>query len=170
MSIALLRLCLLSMVMLGGCQNLNLSADTTVLSDVTFGDLWRAYSHCRSSADPDEMRQDLLRLSGSVHSMSETMNRPSFLPQGVQRLIEEPPSRLSVDPRAMAIDCALHAGQAAQADGRTHMAAELFGFVLSKDREARYAYYVGQARLGLAQMQTNLAIERFEQVIKVSAH
>lgn len=167
MSIALLRLCLLSMVMLGGCHSLNLSVDTTVLSDVTFGDLWRAYSHCRSSADPDEMRQDLLRLSGFVHSMSETMNSSSFLPQG---LIEEPPSRLAVDPRVMAIACALHAGQAAKADGRPHMAAELFGFVLSNDREPRYAYYVGEARVGLAQMQTGIGIERFEQVIKISGH
>jgi hypothetical protein len=170
MSIALLRLCLLSMVMLGGCQGFTLSADTTVLSDVTFGDLWSAYSHCQSSADADEMRQDLLRLSRSVHNMSEAMNSSSFLPQGVQRLIEEPPSRLAVDPRVMVIACALHAGQAAKADGRPHMAAELFGFVLSNDRESRYAYYASQARLGLAQMQASLGIERVEHVIKVSGH
>lgn len=158
------------MVTVGGCQSLQPFADTAVLGNESFGHLWRVYSHCRSSADPDEMRQDLLQLSGAVGSMSETMNTPSFLPQGLQRLIEEPPSRLSVDPPAMAISCAVHAGQAAQADGRTHMAEELFGFVLSKDREPQYTYYVGQARLGLAQMQTGLGIERFEQVIKVSVH
>ncbi len=70
----------------------------------------------------------------------------------------------------MAIACALHAGQAAQADGRTQMAAELFGFVLSKEQEAPYTYYVTQARLGLAQVQNaGPAIEGPEQVIKVWA-
>jgi hypothetical protein len=165
-----LRLCLLSIVMLGGCQSLQFFTDTAVLSDESFSRLWRIYSHCRSSIEPDEMREDMQHLSRTLRRMSETMNRHSLLPQSVQRLIEEPPSRLSVDLGAMAIACALHAGQAAQADGRTHMAAELFGFVLSKDREPPYTYYVGQARLGLAQMQTGRAIERFEQVIKVSAH
>lgn len=167
---AFLRLGLLSMVMLGGCQGLQPFAGTVVLGNEGFDHLWKVYRHCRSSADPDEISQDVVQLNGAVRSMNETMNKPSFLPQGVQRLIEEPPSRLSVDPRAMAIACALHAGQAAQADGRIHMAAELFGFVASKDREPRYTYYVGQARLGLAQIQTGLAIETFDLITKVSAH
>jgi hypothetical protein len=45
------------------------------------------------------------------------------------------------------------------------------GFVLPKDREPPYTYYVAQARLGLAEMQNaGLAIERLGQVTKVSAH
>ena len=170
MRIALLRLCLLSMVMFGGCQSFQPFTDTTVLGNESFGDLWTVYKHCRSSTDHDEMRQDIQHLSRALHGMSETKNRPSFLPQSVQRLIEEPPSRLAVDPGAMAIACGLHAAEAAQADGQTQMAAELFEFVLSKDRDPRYTYYVEQARLGLAQMQIGLAIERFEQITKVSAH
>ncbi|MDQ6734657.1 MAG: hypothetical protein M3Z35_11200 [Nitrospirota bacterium] len=171
MRIPVLRLCLVMMVMLGGCQSLPLFTDTTALSDESFGRLWRVYSHCRSSMETDEMREDMPHLSRAFHRMSETTNRPSFLPQSVQHLIEEPPSRLSVDPGAMAVDCALRAGQAAQAEGRTQLAAEFFGFVLSKDREPPYAYYVVQARSGLAEMQNDrLAIERPERVIKVSAH
>jgi hypothetical protein len=33
------------------------------------------------------------------------------------------------------------------------LAAELFGFILSKDRESPYTYYVIQTELGLAEMQ-----------------
>jgi hypothetical protein len=168
-----LRLCLISMVMLGGCQSLPLFTDTAALSDESFSQLWRIYTHCRSSILPDEMWEDMQHLSQALHRMSKTKNgAPSFLPQAVQRLIEEPPSRLSVDPESMAIACALHAGQRAHANGRTQMAAELFGFVLSKDQEPPYTYYVLQARLGLAGMlsTSSLAFERPEPVIKVSTH
>ena len=166
----LLRLSLI-IIMLGGCQSLQPLSDVTVLSDESFARLWRIYTRCRSSVEPDEMRQDTLRLSHAVRSMSETMNRSLILPQGVQRLIEETPLRLSVDPGAMAMACALHAGQAAQATGQTLMAVELFHFILSKDQEPPYTYYVVQARLGLAQMQTknDPASERVEQIVKVSA-
>jgi hypothetical protein len=71
----------------------------------------------------------------------------------------------------MAVACALRAGVTAQTEGRTELAAELFGFVLSKDREPPYTYYVVQARLGLAEMQdAGRAIERPGQMMKVSAH
>jgi hypothetical protein len=117
------------------------------------------------------MREDMQHLSQALHRMSVTTNRHSLLPQSVQRLIEEPPSRLSVDPGAMAVACALRAGVAAQTEGRTQLAAELFGFILSKDREPPYTYYVVQARLGLAETQNaGLAIEGPGQVMKVSAH
>jgi hypothetical protein len=146
--------------------------DTTVLSDERFGQLWRIYTHCQSSIETDEMREDMQQLSQAMDRMSVKTNRHSFLPQSVQRLIEKPPSRLSVDPGAMAMACALRAGHAAQADGRTQMAAELFEYVLSKDREPPYTYYVVQARLGLAEMQskTVLVIERPGQATTVSAH
>ena len=85
------------------------------------------------------MREDMQHLSQALHRMSVTTSRHSFLPQNV-RLIEERPSRLSVDPGAMAVACALHAGVAAGTEGRTHLAAELFGFVLLMDREP--AFYI----------------------------
>lgn len=171
MRIPLFRFCLVLMVTLGGCRSLPLFTDTTVLSDESFGQLWRVYSHCRSSIETDEMCEDMQHLNRALHRMSVTTSRHSFLPQSVQHLIEEPPSRLSVDPGAMAVACALRAGVAAQMEGRTQLAAELFGFVLSKDRESLYTYYVVQARLGLAEMQNDrLAIERLEQVMKVSIH
>lgn len=167
---SLLQLGLVLMVTLGGCQRLQLFTDTGALSDESFSRLWRIYSHCRSSLEPDEMREDMQHLNRALSRMSETTNRPPFLPQSVQHLIEAPPSRLSVDPGAMAMACALRAGQAAQAEGGAQLAAELFGFVLSKDRESPSVYYVVQARLGLADMQNaGLDIERPGQVIKVSA-
>jgi hypothetical protein len=171
MKIPLFRFCLVLLFTLGGCRGLTLLTDTTVLSDERFGQLWRVYSHCQSSIETDEMREDMQQLSQALDRMSVTTSRHSFLPQSVQRLIEEPPSRLAVDPGAMAVACALRAGVAAQTEGRTELAADLFGFVLSKDREPPYTYYVVQARLGLAEMQdAGLAIERPGQVMKVSAH
>ena len=171
MRMLLFRFCLILLFTLGGCRSLTLFTDTTVLSDERFGQLWRIYTHCQSSIETDEMREDMQQLSQALDRMSVKTNRHSFLPQSVQRLIEEPPSRLAVDPGAMTVACALRAGVAAQTEGRTQLAAELFGFVLSKDQEPPYAYYVVQARLGLAQTQSaGLAIDRPGQVIKVSAH
>ena len=68
--------------------------------------------------------------------------------------------------------CALGAGQAAQAEGRAEMAAEIFRVVLSKDREPLYTYYIVQAKLGLAEMQSMIgqAIEEPAQIMKVSTH
>jgi len=171
MRMPLFLFCLVLLFTLGGCRSLALFKDTTVLSDEHFGQLWKIYTHCQSSIETDEMREDMQHLSQALHRMSVTTNRHSLLPQSVQRLIEEPPSRLSVDPGAMAVACTLRAGVAAQTEGRTQLAAELFGFILSKDRESPYTYYVVQARLGLAEMQNaGLAIEGPGQVMKVSAH
>lgn len=167
----LLRVCLVVLVALGGCQRLQLFTDTDGLSDESFTRLWRIYSHCRSSLDPDEMREDMQHLSRALRHMSKTKSRPPLLPESVQHWIAEPPSRLSVDPEAMALACALRAGQAAWAEGRTQLATELFGFVLSKDREPPYTYYAAQAKLGLAEVQNaGLTIERPGQVMKVSTH
>lgn len=118
------------------------------------------------------MREDMHHLNQALHRMNEAKNKPSFLPPSIQRLIEEPPSRLAVDPGAMVMACALRAGQAAQAEGRIEMAAEIFRVVLSKDREHLYTYYVAQAKLGLAAMQSMIgqALERPAQIMKVSAH
>ena len=153
MRIPLFLFCLVLLFTLGGCRSLALFTDATVLSEEHFGQLWRVYSHCQSSIETDEMREDMQHLSQALHRMSETTSRHSILPQSVQHLIEEPPSRLSVDPGAMAVACALRAGVAAQTEGRTQLAAELFGFILSKDRESPYTYYVIQTELGLAEMQ-----------------
>lgn len=171
MRLRLLQVCLVMLITLTGCQRLQLLTDTSVLSDESFSRLWRIYSHCRSSLELDEMREYLQHLSRALRHMSEAKNKPSFLPESVQHLIEEPPSRLSADPGSMTMACALRAGQAAQVEGWTQLAVELFGFVLSKDREAPYAYYVAQAKSGLAEMQNDrLAIERAGQVIRVSTH
>ncbi|WP_447987068.1 hypothetical protein [Nitrospira sp. Nam74] len=172
MRIPLLRLCLISIMMLAGCQSPHAAADMATLGDESFDRLWRIYSHCRSSVDPDEMREDLRHLSRAVHNTRETGYRPWFLPQSLHHMIEKPPLRVSVDPGAMAIACALYAGQAAQADGQTQMAAELFDFVLSKEQEPPYIYYVTQARLALIQIQSQAEriSERLEPVIKVVAH
>jgi hypothetical protein len=109
-------------------------------------------------------------LSRALHRISETKNSPSFLPQSVQHIIEEPPSRLSVDPGAMAIACAVRAGQAAQAEGQAELAAELFGFVLSKGLDPQYAYYVVQAKLGIAEISRMTDRPKAEEGIKVSAY
>jgi hypothetical protein len=172
MRIPFLPVCLVMLVTLGGCQHLELLEDTTVLSEESFSRLWTIYSHCRSSLEPDEMREDMQHLTRALHRMSEAKNKPSFLPQSVQHLIEASPLRLAVDPGAMAMACALRAGQAAQAEGRTEMAAEIFRVVLSKDREPTYMYYVAQAKLGLAEMQSMIGqvIEGPAQIMKVSVH
>jgi hypothetical protein len=113
MRMPLFWLCLVLLFTLGGWRSLTLFTDTTVLSDEHFGQLWSAYSHCQSSIATDEMRGDVQHLSQALHRMNVTTSRHSFLPQSVQRLIEEPPSYLSADPGAMTVACALRPGVAA---------------------------------------------------------
>ncbi|HKW87010.1 MAG TPA: hypothetical protein VJM82_08065 [Nitrospiraceae bacterium] len=133
--------------------------------------LWRIYNHCRSSTDPDAMLTDSRRLSRAVGALTIGESVPVFLPEPIQDLISEPPSRLAVDPKAMAAACALYTGEAARTAGRNQMASEMFRSVMFTHSQAEYTYYVDQARLGLEQMENETRPVRgaSEQLLQVSA-
>ena len=146
--LGLLRLCLI-LLTLAGCQSFAPFADRRLLEEQTFQHLWSLYSHCRSSVDPEEMREDLQHLGQAARRLRE-LNRAPFLPEAFAYRVEGPPSRLSVNPEAMMAACAIRAGQETQMTGRTDIATELYGFVLSGSWKSLSSYYAEQARSGLA--------------------
>jgi hypothetical protein len=114
--------------------------------------LWKTYTHCRSSSDPDEIRIDVQRLDRAAHAVKLKSQSSIVLPAAMQHLISELPSRLAVDPKAMAMACALYGGQVARAVGRPRLAMNLFNAVLAEHAEAAYGYYVFEAGRGLEHM------------------
>ncbi len=152
----------LMVVGLGGCQTTwSLDSQTAANDHVLFMNLWKTYTHCRSSSDPDAIRRDAQHLGQAAHA-EKLKNQPTLvLPAAIQHLIAELPSRLAVDPLAMAMSCALYGGQVARAVGRPRVAAELLNLVLAKQAEAAYGYYVFEAGRELEHMEpdTHLVLE-----------
>lgn len=135
---------------LGACQSTGFGGGTVPLDDRTFMELWRTYSHCRVSEDPDEMRNDARRLDQAARVMARRKEFFNALPETLRDLIEGSPSRFAVDPGAMAAACVLYAAQAAQTAGRYEEAVELFRSVSALFAKPGYAYYAAQAERGLA--------------------
>ena len=79
--------------------------------------------------------------------------RPSYLPSWAQHFNTQPTVRLSVDPEALAADCALSAGQIAQAEGRVRVAETFYGFILSNLGEQLSGYFRFQALKNLASIE-----------------
>ena len=117
---------LVATVGIGGCHLMGpLDGSTTSVSNVEFMNLWKTYSRCRSSSDPDEMRTDAEQLDQAALAITRKSQAPPRLPDFLQPFIAEPPSRLAVDPKAMVMACTLRAGQGAHAVGRLVPAADL---------------------------------------------
>ena len=147
------RLCgllFLVAVGLGGCQaGWPLDRPAGSIDHAEFQNLWKTYRHCRSSPDPDDIRIDAQYLDRAAYAMESRSPSPIVLPRVMQHLVSKLPSRLAVDPKAMALDCALYGGQVARAAGRTRLAVELFTVVLATGSEETYGYYVFEAGRGL---------------------
>ena len=141
---------LLLVLGMGGCQAA--PHPSSPLHDASFTDLWDTYRHCQTSEDPVEMRTDALRLDETVRTMHEDTSSV-LIPDGIERLVDERPSRLAVDPRAMAASCALLAGYQARVAGQPQLAAEMFAHIVSTYPVERYRYYVVQAYHGLKQIE-----------------
>ena len=147
-SLVLLSLLLL----LGGCQTSKPIERSAGLDNTVFMNLWGTFSQCQSSTDLDAMR-------GIVQQLNHAANIPTSgkefvlpLPERFNRLVSKRTPRLAVDPTAMATACTLYTGQVALNAGRNDVAADMFLSVIQRHLETEYAYYVGQARLGLAQL------------------
>jgi hypothetical protein len=139
-------------VTLAGCQTAHQSMKSAGLDNSGFMRLWTTYESCQSSLDLGEMRGYERILSQEMQSATRIAEPLIPLPTAIQRLVTEPKPRLSVDPKAMAAACSLYTGQAALAIGRNDIAIEMFVSVLSRHPQADYAYYVAQAKEGLAQV------------------
>lgn len=118
------------MLLLTGCQLGVLQGSETGMGPDEFARIWGLYQDCRSA--------ELATILAQTPRWERMAAAPSRLPV-----------RLSVDPRALAAACAIHAGNLALSQGERELAVEWFSLVIQRYPEADYAYYVAQAWAGL---------------------
>ncbi|HEX2055122.1 MAG TPA: hypothetical protein VHF07_01435 [Nitrospiraceae bacterium] len=131
----------------GGCQH-DAAVPQRTGHEASFSELWDTYRHCQKSQDPQEMKVDALHLDQTVQKLGDEKNA-LLVPDTLEQLVLDRPTRLAVDPKAMAASCALLAGYQARETGKPQLAAEMFGHILSNYSINRYRYYVMQAYHGL---------------------
>jgi len=146
-----------------GCQAIHPLDETRVSKDAIFMNVWKRYTHCQSSTDVTQMRQDVQLLNRTVRLMDQSARAARLLPDFIEQTLADPPPRFAVDPKAMAAACTLLAGRAAQDAGHSRFAEEMFSFVVANFAQPRYAYYTEQAQMGLDRIE-----EATEKVIIVS--
>ena len=155
------------LLLLVGCQATKPIERTAGLDNTLFMSLWSTYSQCQSSTDLDAMRGIVQQLNQAATTPTSGKEFVLPLPERFERLVSKPTRRLAVDPIAMATACTLYTGQVALNAGRNDVAADMFLSVIQKHPEAEYAYYVDQARHGLAELSAgpHVSIKPSPQVI-----
>jgi len=145
-----------ALLALTACQSIQpVTKGTGGLDNTSFMALWNTYNHCREGSDLAAMQEDVHRLQGAA-SVAPLGGFTLPLPNSVKRYVAEPPSRLAVDPKAMAASCGVYTGQTALNLGDTAVATHMFQTVVRKHNQTEYAYYVSQARAGLRQIELGL--------------
>ncbi len=159
------------LLVLAGCQTGNLRTSSTTLDNASFMGLWEVYNHCQSSNDLDSMRGDVKQLTLAAQTPVRDNPTLQSLIKPIKRWVSEPPTRLAVDLKAMAVACTLYTGQAALNIGRDDVATEMFSSVVLRTPQPEFAYYVQQAKIGLSQVGTSTELVRAStpKVIPVSA-
>ena len=90
------------------------------------------------------MKADALRLDQTVRILSHEIDA-RLAPANLDNLVSDRPWRLAVNPKAMAVSCALLAGYQARVVGRPGLAGEMFGHILANYSVDQYRYYVVRA-------------------------
>jgi hypothetical protein len=130
-----------------GCESSRQFSRHTLSDNGHFMEMWNTYIHCYQSENLDAMRVDAQRLSHAAEAIDSPAH--PIAPASDESPPVRLPSRLSVDPGAMAAACTLHVGQVAQGTGHPFLAREMFQMVITHFRQPPYLYYVAQARRGL---------------------
>lgn len=138
------------LMVLGGCQSMQLPNKPASLDNAAFMQLWETYRHCQSIVDIDAMQEDVQRLTrAALWQQQPARDLPFPLPDFMKRVVAPPPPRLAADPNAMAAACTLATGRLALRAERLDLATGLFRAVLRNHPQPEYAFYVDQARIGL---------------------
>jgi hypothetical protein len=142
-----LILVVIGLISLTGCASSRQSSGSLLTDNGRFMNLWKTYVHCYQGKDLETIRADAQRLNREANSIDS--DPAPTLPERHGFFYLGQTDRLSIDPAAMAADCALHAGQVAQGIGRLYIARDMFRMVILYFSQPRYQFYVAQARLGL---------------------
>ena len=144
----------LMILLLSGCRYNGSFGNTRLIDEDSFQSMLKVAQHCRSGPNLEAMLQDLHWLSFAVYRIKAVHSRPSLLPEWTESFVAQPTIRLSVDPGALVADCALLAGQVAQAEARSRVAEALYRFILSNLGDSSHGYYQSQAMEKIAQIES----------------
>jgi len=145
-------LSLLFLLLFSGCQSLQPTEKSELsLPDSEFMDLWTLYNDCVVNQNPHQMQEYVAQLSEAPGPIT-IHHSPIPLPKFLKNWTSARSSRLSVDPRAMAVSCALQAGQAAWQSGQYLLAQDLLESIIENYPEPEYAYYLSEARTTILQI------------------
>jgi hypothetical protein len=121
----------------------------------SFMSLWSTYSHCQTTTDIDQLRENALTLTNAAN---RSLTQEAFvlpLPGKLESFVSTPAARFAVDVKAMAAACSLRASFAAVEAGKLDIAKDLLQTILSYQPQSEYAYYALQAKALLSEIETN---------------
>jgi hypothetical protein len=131
-------------------------AQAAAIDNGSFMSLWRSYSHCQSTTDVDQLKEDALTLTNAAN---RSLSQESFvlpLPGKLEQFVATPAARFAVDVKAMAAACSLRAGSAAVEAGKIAIAKDLLKPILSYEPQSEYAYYALQAKTLLSELEPSV--------------
>lgn len=141
-----------------GCQTVP-PGKASGLDNSGFMTLWETYTHCKSTVDLHATRVDMSTLTEAALMNHRYNGFVLPMPVKLERLVTTPATRLSVDVRAMAASCSLHAGQVALGYGRVDLAREAFAEVLTLHaEEGTSSFYLAQAKNFLAEIENGVQV------------
>jgi hypothetical protein len=140
--------CLLVMV-LSGCQSMPLFERPTEEAQLSAMTLWEHYQSCLTSNDPVALALVIERF--------ELAAQPEVAPSAWMKIwgqhVASQPVRTVIDPQALAVSCTLRAAAVMVAADQPAKAQALYRRVLVRYSSRNLAYYVDQAKEGLARLQ-----------------
>jgi len=131
-------------------------AQAAAIDNGSFMSLWRTYSHCQTTTNIDQLRENALALTSAAN---RSLAEDAFvlpLPGKLEKLVSTPVARVAVDVKAMAAACSLRASSAAVEAGKLDMAKDLLHSILSYQPQSEYAYYALQAKALLSEIEPNV--------------
>jgi hypothetical protein len=131
-------------------------AQAAAIDNGSFMSLWRTYSHCQTTTNIDQLRENALALTSAAN---RSLTEDAFvlpLPGKLEKLVSTPVARVAVDVKAMAAACSLRASSAAVEAGKLDMAKDLLHSILSYQPQSEYAYYALQAKALLSEIEPNV--------------
>ena len=143
------------LVSLAGFQ-LDQPVQAASIDNGSFMSLWNTYSHCQTTSDFAQLRENALTLASAAN---RSLGEEGFvlpLPNKLEEFVASPTARLAVDVKAMAAACSLRAGFAAVEAGKLDVAKDLLHPILSYQPQSEYSYYSQQAKSLLSELEPSL--------------
>jgi len=152
----ILRVLVITMLVSWAGFEFDQPAQAAAIDNRSFMSLWNTYSHCQTTNDFAQLRDNALTLTNAA---TRSLREESFvlpLPDTLEQFVSTPAARFAVDVKAMAAACSLRASFAAVEAGKVDVAKDLLQPILSYQPQSEYAYYSQQAKSLLSELEPSI--------------